>query len=117
MEQQRPLCPVCNERPVAINCRKNERTYYRKVCDSCSRAGRKLKPAAPMWYRMGYRKKAKCDRCGFRARTKKQMSVFHVDGNLSNVDEFNLKTICANCKVELYETRSGWKASPDIGDF
>lgn len=114
---ERPLCTVCNDRPVAINCHNGDRVYYRKVCDACSRKGKKLKPAAPQWFRMGYRKKPHCDKCGFKAKLPRQMSVFHVDGNLSNVDSFNLKTICANCKVELYETKSQWKASPSIGDF
>ena len=114
---ERKICPICEERPVAINSRKGNKVYYRKMCDSCSRKKKKLKPAAPMWYRMGYRKKERCDKCGFKAKTNNQMFVFHVDGNLSNVDSFNLKTICANCKAELYGSRIPWKPRPQIEDF
>jgi len=114
---ERKLCSICEERPVAINCHKNGRTYYRKICDACSRRGKRIKAVAPLWYRMGYRKKAICDRCGFKARSNKQMFVFHVDGNLSNVDNFNLKTICANCKIDLYENRSKWQAHSQVADF
>ena len=113
----REICPVCEERPVAINCRKGNKTYYRKVCDSCSRKKKKLKPAAPQWYRMGYRKKDRCEKCNFKSKSSKQMFVFHVDGNLSSIDSFNLKTICSNCKIEIYTSRLAWVVSSQIGDF
>ena len=114
---ERKLCPVCEERPVAINSRKGNKVYYRKVCDACSRKNRKLKPAAPLWYRYGYRKKDRCEKCNFQANSNKQMFVFHVDGNLSNIDEFNLKTICSNCKVELYNSNVKWEPSPQVTGF
>ena len=114
---QRPLCPVCNERPVAINCVKNEKTYYRKVCDSCSRKGKKLKPQAPQWFKRGYRKKPQCDQCGFKFKFPDQSLVYHVDGNLNNTDLNNLKTVCLNCRVELSKSRLPWKAAKVVPDF
>jgi len=56
---ERKICPSCNQRPVAINCHKGDKTYYRKVCDICVRAGKKDKKV-PGWAKSGYRKKPQC---------------------------------------------------------
>jgi len=113
----RPLCPTCNLRPVAINSHRGERTYYRKVCDACSRTGRKLKPDAPTWAKSGYVKKPQCDKCGFKFKLIEQSNVFYVDGNLKNNNWHNLKTVCLNCQQELYRGRISWKPSPIVPDF
>ena len=43
---ERKICPVCNMRPVAHNYTdKNGVLHYRRVCDICKRAGKKIKPA------------------------------------------------------------------------
>ena len=55
--------------------------------------------------------------CNFKSKTLKQMFVYHVDGNLKNVSPFNLKTICANCQIELIGTRLPWKPAPIVPDF
>ena len=115
--KSRNLCPVCHERPVAINCYHDNRPYYRKLCDPCLRKGKKLKPVPPLWFKMGYRKKLSCDKCGFTATTPKQMFVFHVDGNLKNVDWANLRTVCANCQIEIFSSNTGWAAAPIVPDF
>ena len=113
----RPLCPVCNQKPVAINRYLGERVYYRKVCDVCSRSGKKFK-IIPAWYRAGYRKQAVCDKCGFRAKhIEKQISVYYVDGNLKNNNLLNLKSVCLNCRVELANSRLPWKPAPITPDF
>ena len=52
---------------------------------------------APKWFQAGYRKKTRCELCGFRSSNPIQMDVYHVDGNRDNVSTYNLKTICANC--------------------
>jgi hypothetical protein len=112
----RPICPKCNSRPVAINRYVGEQVYYRKHCDACLRIGKNLKPLPPAWARAGYKKKDKCEVCGFKAKTVKQLFVFHVDGNLKNTNWTNLKTICANCQIELIN-RVAWKPSPIVPDF
>ena len=113
----RPLCPVCNSNPVAVNCYNNGRVYYRKICDACARAGKKLK-VVPSWFKAGYRKKPICDKCGFRAKyADKQMSVFYTDGNLRNNNLLNLKSVCLNCRVELANSRLPWKEAPITPDF
>ena len=113
----RPLCQACNLNLAAINYHSNDKTRYRKLCDSCLRKGKKIK-RVPTWYKAGYRKKAICDRCNFRARhIEHQMTVFHLDGNLRNNNEFNLKTVCLNCRVELQQSDSAWRESPIIPDF
>lgn len=108
---QRPMCPVCNARPVAINCKKNDITYYRKLCDSCLRKGKRLAPKRPAWALSGYKKKPHCEKCGFVAKHSEQLNVFHVDGNLKNNDWVNLKTICLNCSTEISKSKLRWKAS------
>jgi hypothetical protein len=114
----RPICPSCNERPIAINRKIGDKTYYRRQCDACLRKGKRLKPIPPNWYQKGYRKKPTCERCGFEAELPdKQLHVFHVDGNLKNTDRMNLKTICLNCQPLVYKSRLPWKASDAIAGF
>ena len=113
----RPLCPTCNARPVAVNCHHGEHTYYRRQCDACLRIGKKLKPKAPAWAISGYKKKERCELCNFKAKHVKQLFVYHVDGNLKNTNAFNLKTVCANCTIELAVSRLPWRQAPLVPDF
>lgn len=114
----RPFCQLCGLNQAAVNCKVKNKTYYRKICDSCIRKGKKLKPLPPIWYKSGYRKKHICDRCGFRAKfTEKQMTVYHLDGNLKNVLLTNLKTICLNCSVELSYSNTAWRQASITPDF
>jgi hypothetical protein len=116
--ENRLLCPVCNSRPVAINYIKEGVSHYRSRCDICIRKGKKIKPAAPAWFKLGYRKKAQCEKCGFKAKLpEQQLNVFHVDGNLKNNDRNNLKTVCLNCTAEIYKSKLPWKSSPVVPDF
>lgn len=114
----RPVCPICLQNPVGINYSLNGKTYYRKICNSCRRKGKKLKPIPPPWFRSGYRKKSVCEKCGYRAKfPEKQMSVYHVDGNLKNTTTMNLKTVCLNCRIEISFSNLIWKESPITPDF
>ena len=115
---KRPLCLVCNQADAAINYIKEGTYHYRKLCDSCIRKGKKIKPVAPAWFKSGYRKKQICERCSYKAKyIDKQMVVYHVDGNLKNVDSQNLKTVCLNCRVELAHSKLPWRESPIVPDF
>jgi hypothetical protein len=114
---QRPLCPVCNDKPVAVNYIKEDVPHYRKLCDSCIRKGKKLKPLPPLWVKRGYRKKPQCDQCGFKFKFVEQSLVYHVDGNLSNCDHNNIKTVCRNCSIELSKSRLPWKPAKVVPDF
>ena len=115
---QRPLCAVCNHTPAAINYIKEGHHHYRKLCDSCIRKGKKLKPIPPNWFKSGYRKKSVCEKCGYRGKyPEKQMTVFHIDGNLKNISTQNLKTLCLNCRVEIAASRLPWRESPLTPDF
>ena len=102
----RSLCKNCGERPVAINYRKEGKVFYRSKCDHCAK-GRH--PGKPLWYKAGYRKKMKCDHCGFVGQHQEQFSVYYADGNpknwqfeltrrISNIDfksiAFNLNKQC-----------------------
>lgn len=115
----RPICTTCNSNtPVAVNCHKNEKIYYRKQCDNCIRAGKKIKPQPPLWYKSGYRKKDMCDVCGYKAELPdKQLLVAHINGNLRDVDRVNLKTVCLNCHQLLQKKRLPWKIDKPTPGF
>lgn len=113
----RPICPICTQRPVAINYIKEETVHYRRQCDVCIRKGKKIKPVPPGWAKSGYKKKPQCEKCGFKFKLPDQSNVFYVDGNLKNNNWVNLKTICLNCTQEVYKTRLPWKPSPLVPDF
>jgi hypothetical protein len=105
--------------PVAVNYIKDGVTHYRSTCASCIRKGKKLKSQPPLWAKSGYKKKPQCEVCGFHAKLPaKQLFVFHIDGNLQNVKWTNLKTVCANCRIELGDSRlNKWKPAVIVPDF
>jgi hypothetical protein len=115
----RPICSTCGERHVAVNRYVDEQVYYRKKCDSCIRAssaGKTIRPKPPLWVRAGYKKKERCEICSFKAKIPQQLLVFHVDGDTTNVNWVNLKTVCANCQIEL-AGRVGWRPAEILPDF
>ena len=114
----RKLCQICTQRPVAINYVREGTTYYRNMCGSCARKGKKVKAKPPLWYQSGYRKKAACEKCGFVAEVpSEQLLVFHVDGDLRNNDWTNLKTVCLNCRPLVGRKRLPWKPAEIVPDF
>ena len=104
----RPTCKACNQRPVAVNYRREDAVYYRKTCDNCIRRGRKEKAPVARWQSAGYKKKTACDRCGFRSRYASQLLVYHVDGRLTNTELSNLRTVCLNCVEEVKRLDIPW---------
>ena len=111
----RPLC-ICGLKPAAINYRKDGRIYYRSKCETCLRYGGVGK-GMPKWYQDGYRMKSICDKCGFKAKILTQLLVFHVDGNLNNSEQRNLKTVCLNCIELIKKTEVTWRRGdlePDL---
>jgi len=110
---KRPLCKACNRNLAAVNYIKKEVVHYRTRCDSCIRKNRHEKVATPRWVLSGYQKKMICDRCGFRAKSGGQILVYHLDGNLSNSNLLNLKSVCLNCSVEVIRLDLPWK----VGDL
>jgi len=112
MTDSRPLCIKCKSRPAAFNYKKGDKTYYRKMCDKCIRLSRgKGVSSNASWQQTGYRKKAICEKCGFKAKHSAQLDVYHIDGDLRNSAWKNLKTICANCQrimtMEEFKWRQG----------
>ena len=87
----RPLC-VCGQRPAAINYKKDNKTFYRKKCEICSKYGG-IGHGIPKWKQVGYEKKNTCEKCGYTSKHKEQFNVFHIDGTLDNCRFSNLKTI------------------------
>ena len=114
---ERKLCPVCDVRYVCVANIRNGKTYYRNRCSVCYKAGKKIKPKPPFWMKSGYKKKDKCERCGFKAKVTEQLNVVYVDGNDHNNDWFNLRTVCLNCQAEVMHSGLSWKPSaltPDL---
>jgi hypothetical protein len=113
----RPLCASCGKKPAAVNYTKNKTTHYRSRCDSCIRKKRGISAPVPQWVKAGYKKKLQCEHCGFKAKYKEQLFVYHVDGNLNNTALSNLKTVCANCQIEVAKDGLGWKLGDLVPDF
>lgn len=110
----RKLCKKCQQRPVGINYHKNEKTFYRSVCDHCARNRSEGKPK---WELAGYKKKNICDRCGFTSKYSEQFNLFYIDGNVNNCRYSNLKTVCANCQRILHKLNLPWRQGDLIPDF
>jgi len=99
---------------VAVNYHKENKVYYRSICDQCAR-NKKVK--LPRWQAAGYKKKFKCDKCGFSNNHHVVFDVYHVDGNLNNCQHDNLKTVCSNCQRLLVKQGLGWKQGDLLPDF
>ena len=105
----RPICKQCNKNPRAINYIRTGITHYRSICDECGRKKAKKKPQRSNWEKSGYKKKPTCDICGFKSLYPTQMTVFHIDGDLKNVNMNNLRTICLNCVEVVKRKEITWK--------
>ena len=110
----RPLCK-CGLRPCAVNYKKGDKVYYRRLCETCMRNG--LYHGVPRWQRSGYKMKTQCEKCGFRSRYHEVFRVLHVDGNLDNCRPTNLKTVCANCQRVLHKEGVRWRQGDLTPDF
>ena len=111
----RPLCK-CGKRPVAVNYKKGNKTFYRTQCDVCVRNKGKGK-GKPKWYLAGYRQQEHCEKCNFKAVFKEQLRVYHIDGDLNNCRPSNLKTVCANCQIAMQRAGVRWKQGDLEPDF
>jgi len=113
----RPLCVECKSNPRAYAYRTNDKIYWRRLCDTCNRKHAKKKIGGiTALQRSGYKKKLKCEICGFKAQHQVQLDVLFVDGNLKNTTESNLKTVCANCQRLSGVRRLGWRMGDLVAD-
>ena len=113
----RPLCVECRSKPRAYAYRKQNKIYWRRLCDTCNRKKTKKRVGGvTALQRSGYKKKNKCEICGFKAQHTVQLDVFFVDGNLRNTTESNLKTVCANCQRLSGVRRLGWRMGDLVAD-
>lgn len=110
----RPLCSACKCRSAAVNYHKHGRVYYRTLCETCNKHGEAH--GIPFWYRSGYRMKSMCDKCGFKSPHKEVFAVFHIDGDLVNCKQSNLKTVCANCQRVLHKEGIKWRQGDLVPD-
>jgi len=109
MTVKRPICNTCNKNYSAVNYIREGVTHYRSICDECGRKKNKLKPRKANWTNSGYKKKATCDLCGFRSLFSTQINVFHIDGNLENIQLTNLRSICLNCVEVVKKKEVTWR--------
>ena len=115
--EHRKLCQVCGKKPVAVNYKMHGVTHYRSRCDSCIRKKKNLPASKPRWVEEGYKKKPHCEKCGFKAKYKEQLFVYHVDGDLNHTKQHNLKTVCANCQFAIAREGLGWSQGDLVPDF
>ena len=110
----RPLCKQCKIKVRAMGYRRGRKVYWRSLCDTCIRKKKKLRIGGitPL-QRSGYKKKSKCELCGFKALEPLQLDIYFVDGNKNNIVFHNLKTICANCQRLASIKKLRWR----IGDL
>ena len=112
----RPLCKTCKQKPAAINYKKQNKTYYRSMCESCARHGGRA-VGVPKWQQFGYKKKCKCEKCGYTSKHEVQFDVYHIDGDLNNCRPANLKTICANCQRIIQDEGARWRQGDLVPDL
>ena len=114
---ERPICEQCKSKPRAYAYKRNDKIYWRKLCDTCSRKrqGKKVGGVTPL-QRSGYSKLKKCELCGFKAQQLDQLDVLFVDGNMNNTAINNLKTVCANCQRLNSVRRLGWRVGDLVAD-
>ena len=105
----RPICSHCNKNFCAVNYNRNGTTHYRSMCDECGRKKNKLKPRKANWTKGNYKKKTTCDLCGFKSLFTSQITVFHIDGDLENINQSNLRSICLNCVEVVKKKDVNWK--------
>lgn len=113
----RPFCSVCAVRPRAVAYHKYGRIYYHSRCGTCQNKNRRLKVPTPRWQLEGYKKKLACDRCGFKSQHTSQLLVYHIDGNLNNVNQRNLRTVCLNCAADIKRRDISWVRGDIEVDF
>lgn len=107
----------CKAKPRAVAYRRNNKTYWRRLCDTCNRIKAKKKiGGVTALQRSGYTKLKKCEICGFRAQDPVQLDVLFVDGDLRNTATSNLKTVCANCQRLGSIRRLGWRIGDLVAD-
>ena len=112
----RPICPTCNKNFCAVNYIREGVTHYRSRCDECGRKKANLRPRKANWQRSKYKKKVVCDLCGFRAVYPSQLTVFHIDGRLENIELTNLRTICLCCVEVVKRKEVTWRRGDLIVD-
>lgn len=97
-----PVCIKCRKNYCEVNYYRKGKTYYRKQCKQCinqEKQDQKLKNQ--LLKKSGYKKKTRCDRCGFVSKTPEQISIYYLDGDDLNASIANLRSFCSNCTIEL----------------
>lgn len=105
----RPICSVCNKNRCALNYYRGGVPHYRSKCDACGKKTKNIRPGKSSWELSGYRKKPTCDVCGFKSLYSSQLTVYYIDGDLTNNKYNNLRTVCLNCVEVVKRKEITWK--------
>jgi hypothetical protein len=105
--ENRKVCARCGLNPQAINYKKEDRIYYRSLCDPC--LTQQIKKRKPKWIIEGYKKKIKCEACGFNPTYTEQLTVYEY--------KENFKTLCLNCETAVRIANKFVKKSDIKPDF
>ena len=88
------LCEKCGENPKARCGYHDDGTpKFRNICNTCH----KIRYRSP-WLKF---RGDHCDSCGYEPMFMRSLEVHHRDGDKSNNEEYNLRTLCSNCHREL----------------
>ncbi len=115
--KRRPFCKVCSKNFAAKNYKKNGVDHYRSKCHSCMNNKKSKKTRKYNWELSGYKKKPACDVCGFKSLYNSQTVVYHIDGDLTNVNLSNLRTVCLNCIEVVKRKEVNWRRGDLTVDY
>tara|TARA_R110000803_G_scaffold24287_1_gene58745 strand:- start:317 stop:667 length:351 start_codon:yes stop_codon:yes gene_type:complete len=116
MSLTRPICNKCNKNACAVNYVKDGTRHYRSMCHVCKKKNPK-RPHVYLWQRAGYNKDTNCFLCGFKSQYSTQTTVYHIDGDITNVDFVNLRTVCLNCVEIVKKKEVNWKRGDLTVDY
>lgn len=103
----REICSRCGKNPRAINYKKEDKIYYRKLCDSCIIDNKKK--SKPLWQKQGYKKKLRCESCDFIPKYPEQLAVCD--------HKSSWYTFCLNCEVYVRISNKLMKKGDLKSDF
>ena len=116
MSLPRPICKKCNKSVCAVNYVREGVRHYRSMCELCKKKNPKRQHVY-LWQIAGYKKYSNCFLCGFKSLYHTQMTVYHIDGNPTNVGFVNLRTVFLNCVEVVKKKEVIWKRGDLTVDY
>lgn len=102
-----PLCKSCHTNLRQYKETRNGKRIYKPRCRTCLGKNGGAKDTRRPW--LAHRKDH-CEECGFIPQHICQLDVDHLDGDKTNNDPSNYRTLCANChRLKTYLSRDWQK--------